>query len=197
MKIAIDIDGTIYDTEKYFRVDAELYDIDVLKRNSLANSKALWADHRYNWSEEENRDFINRLYEITDKSNLIPGAKEVIEKIQGMGMETIIITARGSVGFDNFEEMMDVVNKKLEKDNLKFDKIFWKNLDKVDTCINEKVDFIIDDSPEVCKKTSEAGINTIFLHDAGIQELTPNEHLTEVSNWGEVYRIISDVSRKM
>ena len=192
MKVAIDIDGTIYDTEKYFRVQAELFDIDVLQKNSLINRGALWANNRDSWNEDENKEFMGTLQDITRKSNLIPGSKEVINKFQNMGIETIVVTARGSVGFDNFEEMMKDIEDKLDHDNLHFDKIFWKNLDKVDTCLRENVDFLIDDSPEVCKRTSSAGVNTIYLRDAGIEKIEPNEHLFEAANWGEIYRIVSN-----
>ena len=71
MKVAIDIDGTIYDTEKYFRVQAELFDIDVLQKNSLINRGALWANNRYSWNEDENKEFMGTLQDITRKSNLI------------------------------------------------------------------------------------------------------------------------------
>ncbi len=192
MKIAIDIDGTIYDTERGFRAEAEIFDIDELNGDNLIDSRALWVENRYNWTKEENEKFNKKLYEITEEASLMPGAKKVIKKLQEKGVETIIVTARGSAGFDNFEEMMQQVKDKLDADDLHFSKMFFKNLDKVETCINEKVDFIIDDSPDVCKRTSENGIHTIFLRDAGIEKIELNEYVTVAHNWGEVYRIITN-----
>lgn len=55
---------------------------------------------------------------------------------------------------------------------------------------------MIDDSPEVCKETSEAGIKTIFLRDSGVYGIEPNDYLYEVNNWGEIYRIILDYLNK-
>ena len=53
MKIGIDIDGVILDSEKEFRIKAELYDVIKLKRNSIVNNKELKFQERYNWSEKE------------------------------------------------------------------------------------------------------------------------------------------------
>ena len=82
MKIAIDIDGTIYDTERNFRVQAELYDMEVVHGKGMKDSLAIWAEDRYDWSDEQNEDFLSRFATITVESNLIPGAKEIIEKLQ-------------------------------------------------------------------------------------------------------------------
>lgn len=196
MKIAIDIDGTIYDTEKNFRVQAELYDIEVVHGKGMKDNLAMWAEDRYDWTEEQNIEFLNKFAEITRQSNLIPGAKEIIQKIQNEGVKTIILTARGSkVGKDN-EEMIETAMRKFEKDNLNFDKYYFRQADKTKICIEENIDYIIDDSPDVCKSTSEAGIKTIFLHDSGIKGVEPNENLFEVHNWGEVYRIIHEALQK-
>lgn len=126
MKIAIDIDGTIYDTERGFRAEAEIFDIDELNGDNLIDSRALWVENRYNWTKEENEKFNKKLYEITEEASLMPGAKKVIKKLQEKGVETIIVTARGSAGFDNFEEMMQQVKDKLDADDLHFSKIFLK-----------------------------------------------------------------------
>ncbi len=190
MKIAIDIDGTIYDTEKNFRVQGEIYDIEELNKNSVINPTAMWAQDRYNWTKEENEEYLKKFVDISKKSNLIPGAKEVIEKIQKLGIETIIVTARGHESGENNKEMIKIMEEKMKQDGLSFDKYFWGTDDKSKICKQESIDAIIDDSPIVCKQTSSAGIKTVFLHDSGIVGLEPNKNLIEVHNWGEVYREI-------
>ncbi len=49
---------------------------------------------------------------------------------------------------------------------------------------------MIDDSYDVCKKLSDNGIKSIYFRDKEMKKLEPNEYLIEVSNWGEIYRII-------
>ena len=68
MKIGIDIDGVILDSEKEFRIQAELYDVIKLKRNSIVNNKEIKAQERYKWSQEEIDGFI--------KQEFIPVSKE-------------------------------------------------------------------------------------------------------------------------
>ena len=190
MKIAVDIDGTIYDTQKYIMVLAEIYDVDELHKNSLVNPNAFWTKEKYSWNEIENENFNKKVYDISKMSNLIPGAKEVIKRLQDKGVETVIVTARGNVPGEDNEKMIEVIQEKFKKDNLKFDKYFWKQLNKVDICKEQKIDYIIDDSPIVCEETSKAGIKTIFLKHAGVTSPEKNENLIELNNWGEIYRFL-------
>ena len=193
MKIAIDIDGTIYETEKECRVEAEIYDIEELHGKGMIDKSQVWTQNRYSWSEEENARFISKFVDITKKANLLPGAKEVIKKFENMGIELIVISARGNQEYEDNEKMIESAKKKLKDDGFKFSKIIFKTPNKLQTCIKENVDFIIDDSPEVCQETINGKIRTIFLHDNEVHQVyEPNEYLYEVGNWGEAYRVIYD-----
>lgn len=190
MRIAIDIDGTIYDTQKYIMVLAEIYDAEELHKNSIVNPEAFWTNEKYNWNKEENENFNKKVYEISKMSNLIPGAKEVIQKLQEKGVKTIIVTARGNVPGEDNEKMIEVIKEKFNKDNLEFDEYCWKQLNKIEVCKQQKIDYLIDDSPIVCEETSKAGIKTIFLKHAGVKSPEKNENLIELNNWGEIYRFL-------
>ena len=54
---------------------------------------------------------------------------------------------------------------------------------------NENLDYMIDDNFDICKNLSENGIRTIYFRDKDMKKLK-NENVIEVSNWGEIYRII-------
>ena len=47
MRIGIDLDGVIFDSEKLYRIYSELYDIQDLKRNSLIDNKQVKFEKRY------------------------------------------------------------------------------------------------------------------------------------------------------
>lgn len=191
MKIAIDIDGTIYETEKEMRVEAEIYDIEELHGNGMIDKSQVWAQDRYDWTDEQNIKFISKFVEITQRANLLPGAKEIIKKFEKMGIDLIIITARGNQDYENNEQMMQVAKDKLKSDGLHFTKMIFKTPNKLQTCLDEKVDFLIDDSPNVCQETIDGKVKTIFIRDAEIKKVDrPNEYLYEVGNWGEIYRIV-------
>ena len=57
MRIGIDLDGVIFDSEKEFRVYSELYDMLDLKQNSKINNQELKFQDRFNWSKEEIEGF--------------------------------------------------------------------------------------------------------------------------------------------
>ena len=63
------------------------------------------------------------------------------------GHKLIIISSRG---YDN-AKMQKIAEEKLKKENLKFDKYYLKALDKLQICIKEKIDLMIDDSYLICK----------------------------------------------
>lgn len=93
------------------------------------------------------------------------------------------------------EEMKDIAIEKFKKESLSFNKYYWKQDDKLEIAQKEQIDFMIDDSYDVCKELSSNRIKTIYFRDKEMKKLEQNEYLKEVSNWGEIYRIIKNESR--
>lgn len=87
------------------------------------------------------------------------GAKEVIQKLKKMGHKLIIISSRGT----ETNEMIDIVIDKFKKENIKFDKYFWKEINKLKICKEENIDIMIDDSPSTCKKMADNRIKAIYF----------------------------------
>ena len=116
MKIGIDIDGVILDSEAEFRVQSELYDVIKLNKNSIIDNKEIKVQSRYSWSEEELNTYINQEFiKVSKQCNFMPGAVEVINLLKNEGHELIIITARGGI----IKEMRNVAEKRLEEKGLK------------------------------------------------------------------------------
>lgn len=194
MKIGIDIDGVILDTEKQFRNGAELYDITELKRNSLINNKALHIQQRFDWTEEEKTEFITKkLLELTKKSNVIPGAKEVIDLLKKDGHELIVISARGG-DKPVIPGMIEAAEEIMNKAEIKFDKYYWKIKNKIEICQKENIDIMIEDSLHNCQQLAEANIKTIYLRDSNMEE-SNHENIKEVYIWSEIYRHIKSISK--
>lgn len=193
MKIGIDIDGVILDYERVLRTYGDLYDFIELKKDGIVNRNEHYLRNRYNWTEEERMNFINKYFlELSKQTSLIPGAKEVIHMLQKEGNELIVISARGGT----VKEMKDVAMKKLQEEGISFDKYYWKQDDKLETAKNENIDIMIDDSYDVCKKLSENQIKMIYFRDKDMKEIKENEYVKEVSNWGEIYRYIKSIENK-
>lgn len=193
MKIGIDIDGVILDYERVLKTYGDLYDLIELKKDGIINRNEHYLRNRYDWTDEERMNFINKYFlKLSKQTPLIPGAKDVIDMLQKEGNELIIISARGGM----IEEMKDVAMEKFEEEDISFNKYYWKQDDKLEVAQNEKLDVMIDDSYDVCRKLSSNGIKTIYFRDKEMKVLEQNENLKEVSNWGEIYRYIKEMQSK-
>lgn len=193
MKIGIDIDGVILDYERVLKTYGDLYDFIELKKDGIINRNEHYLRNRYDWTDEERMKFVNKYFlKLSKQTSLIPGAKDVIDMLQKEGNELIIISARGGM----IEEMKDVAIEKFNEEGISFNKYHWKQDDKLEVAKKEKIDVMIDDSYDVCKKLSSNGIKTIYFRDKEMKVLEQNENLKEVSNWGEIYRYIKGMQSK-
>lgn len=190
MKIGIDLDGVIFDSEKLYRVCSELYEILDLKKNTIRDRANLRFQERYSWTEAETRAFIDKYYDyIVKNTNFMPGAIEILKMLKKDGHSFIIITARGKVSNDSIETTKQIFK---ENDLEIFDKYYWAVEDKAKICKEEKIDLMIDDYNENCLKIASEGIKTIYLKDAPSYEIEDTEYIKTLYNWGEIYRYIKE-----
>ena len=123
MKIGIDLDGVVFNTEMLWFTFAELYDCIELNQNSIVNKDEARIQEKYNWSDEEIKVFFDKYAAIKD-FDIMPGAREVINLLKKDGHELIVITARGSVPSQN--ECFDIAMQKLRDEGIEFDKYYGK-----------------------------------------------------------------------
>ena len=190
MKIGIDLDGVVIDSETTFRTYEEIYDIDILKSNNLINREEPKFQSRYNWTIEQQKEFIEKYFlTISRESNLMSGFISIYNLLKQQGHEFVVVTARG--GFLN--EMKDDAIRLLEENNIKFDKYYWCVEDKLEVCKSENVDIMIDDDWRIIKRLAENGVKTLYFRDTNLMRLEENSYIKEVNNWGDVYRYIKTV----
>ena len=191
MRIGIDIDGVILNSEELFRIKGELYDLLKLHKKGVINKKGFLNSERYDWTNEELENFREKYFiEGTKEAPLMPGVKEVLELLRNDGHELIIITARGLT----VKGMKEAGEKKLDESNLKFDKYYWSIENKLDVCIKENIDVMIDDKASICKQISENKIKSLYFRNVNREILQENDYLKEVNNWGEIYRYIYNLN---
>lgn len=191
MNIGIDVDGVLLDFEERFRYKAEIFDYLEKKNNKVKDKESYIIEEKYNWSEYDWNIFANKyLINLSKDSNIIPGVKEVINLLKIDGHKLFIISARGT----EFEDMITIVSEKFEKENLKFDKYYWKTKNKLEIIQKEKIDIMIDDNPNICKRLSSDNVKTIYFRNAYGKKLEESQYLKEVKNWGEIYRYIQEIT---
>lgn len=187
MKIGIDLDGVVFDSETTFRTYEEIFDVDTLNGNNLVDREEPKFQARYNWTKEQEQEFINKYFmTVSRDSNLMSVFRAVYELLRKQGHEFVVITARGG----HVKEMKDDAIRILEENGIKFDKYYWRVEDKLEVCQKENVDIMIDDDWKIVKKLSENNVNTLYFRDTNLKRLEKNECITEVNNWGDIYRVI-------
>ncbi len=190
MRIGVDLDGVVFDTEKEFRVYSELYDMLELKQNSKRNNHALNFQERFDWSEAEVESFLKKYHnKIVTDANYIPGAEMILKRLKEDGNELIVITARGGLN----KAMIPITKERLKKEKMDiFDKYYWAVENKAEVCKAEKIDLMIDDFNRNCERIANEKIKVIYLKDAPSYDLEDDKYIKTLYNWGEIYRYIKE-----
>lgn len=191
MKIGIDLDGVVFDSEKEFRVYSELYDMIDLKQNSKMDNKELKFQDRFKWTQKETEGFLNKYHkQIIVESNYMPGVKRILNLLKQDGHSLILITARGGMNKD----MIKITEERLKQSEMDiFDKYYWATENKDEICIKENIDIMIDDFYKKCESIANKKVRTIYLKDAPSYDLEENEYIKVLYNWGEIYRYIKEI----
>lgn len=197
LKIGLDLDGVVFDSEATFRTYEEIYDIE-LGQNNLVNRSEPKLKKRYNWTKEQQDKFNKYFLEVSQSSTLMAGFKKVYSLLRKMDIEFIVITARGlDSNGDILQSMEDDAKRILDENGIVFDKYYWKQSDKLDVCQKENIDIMIDDDYKIVDCISKNGIRTLYFRDTNLKKLDENEYVKEVNNWGDVYRIIYNTINKI
>lgn len=186
MRIAIDLDGVVFNSEMYFMAIAEIYDAMILGKNSIVKPDEPRVQKKYGWTESELDGYIKN-YANSDEFDIMPCAKLVIDAL-GKDNETYIISARGQFNKNEIE----IAEKKLAEAGIAFDHYIFGHLDKTEIVTENKIDIMIDDRYDVCEALAQKGVFCLYFRMAGRRKLENSEYIVEVNNWGEVYRILRD-----
>ena len=117
---------------------------------------------------------------------LKPNAKKTIDKLKEEGHKIVIITARDKTIYD---DPFGFTAKQLEKLGIKYDKLVC-SFDKRQTCIDEKIEFFVDDCIENLNKV-EHSVGKVLLFNSKTN-MGEENHFTRVNSWEEIYQYISN-----
>lgn len=72
-KIALDLDGVVFDSENLYRVYTEIYDVEKNKRDTVIDNTQRIFQKRYDWSKEEVDTFYreNARLKIMNQTNTL------------------------------------------------------------------------------------------------------------------------------
>ena len=181
-KIALDLDGVVFDSENLYRVYAEIYDTDNHQKDTIIDNTQRKFQKRYNWPEEEFKLFYeNNAENVLMNANLMTGAEIVLNKIKDK-FELIVVTARS-------DSETIIAKEKLKNIGLENIKIFNNEHLKINKLIEEKVDYIIDDDESICINASNNDICALYFKNSAANKIE-KENVINVNNWGEIYKFL-------
>ena len=192
MNIGIDIDGVLLDLERFsidygtkFCIEENL-DIKI-------NIQEYWEGLKFNWTEEQENKFWNK-YIIKYFKQYQPRefASEIIKKLKKEGNKIYIITARNEEGLpqEEYGKSQEITKTWLNENNIEYDKlIFAPDSEKLEQCLKNNVEIMIEDSPTNIKNISEK--IPVIKYNCSYNENILGKNIITTYSWYQIYDIIN------
>ena len=190
MRIGIDIDGVLTDIEQW-QLDCGGKFFSKLNK-SVVNKDGYEITEIFNVSDELDSQFWNEyLYEYVTKEPSRKYASEVIKKLKDSGNEIYIITARYLTdrNTEDGQRMKQIVIDWLKQQNIIYDEIIFAPEDKLQICLENNIDVMIEDKVANIEKISTR-LPVICFH-AGYNKHCKNDNIYRVYTWYDIYNLIN------
>ncbi len=195
MNIGIDIDGVLTDLENYIGTVGKEYTI----RNGLGFDDTMNINTTYGFlRKEDSHQFWNTHWEnYATTIKVRKDASNIIKKLKMNGNKIIIITARTydsqiiKDGKKRQKNMEKLIMKWLDKNDIKYDKIVFSNLNKLKDCLDNKIDIMIEDSISNIEQLKDN--IKMLCFNAKYNSFYINSQVDRVYSWNDVYNIISKI----
>jgi hypothetical protein len=152
MKIGLDMDNTICSTSEKVTEYEEIF----IKDNNI-DSYTLWHNNYY--TNSFLNEYLEKIYtEVEPKPNAIT----CISKLKEQGHKIYIITARSN---NYVKDMYKLINNYFKEYNIKIDGIFINSKDKVDVCIDNNINIMVDDNFHNYDMLTSNNIETILYDE--------------------------------
>ena len=190
VRIGIDLDGVVFNSENYIASFIELTYMDKIVDGEL-NFKSSSTKKRYNIPDADFDTILKVYEESVSKSPLMPFVKEAFGYLKSQGHELYIITARGRIS----KKHISLTKMRLIKERIKADGYCFSQTDKASTCKMLGIDIMIDDDYNVVESVAKSGIKCFqFISDRML--LVKNKNVEPVYNWGEICRKIKIIEKR-
>ena len=196
MKIGIDIDGVLIDIDKF-----------ILEYGSKLCIEEKWPlkirignyeeIETFGWTREQAEKFWNTyVVEYVKKEHPRIFAQEVIAKLKREGHHICIITARDESGMpkEHYGKMQEYTKQWLDTNQIFYDTLIFAADDKkLEQCLENKIDMMIEDSPKNIQ-TISSQIPVIKFYCNYNKNINAENIITAYS-WYHIYQIIKEKSK--
>ena len=195
MNIGIDIDGVLTDLERETIDFGTKMCIEENWPITIDLSK-YWEVEAFGWTSEQADKFWNKyLVEYVTQSPARRFAKEIISKLREEGNNIYIITARDENGMppEYYGKMQQLTREWIERYEIEYDKlIFAKDSEKLEKCLENNVDIMIEDSPRNIRNISSKV--KVIKFDCQYNKDVIGSNIINAYSWYHIYRIIKENS---
>ncbi len=193
MKIGVDVDGVLTNIEKYQLEKGSIFFDKYNKK--IVDPKGYETTTIFDVSSELDDLFWNEYYrDYCTNSCCREYANDVINKLKNEGNEIIIITARSTwIPTDNSmsrEEARNIIINWLKQNDICYDKIIISEEDKLDICLNNNIDIMIEDKVDNINKISTK--IPVICFNAGYNEKCKGENIYRAYSWYDIYHILKN-----
>ena len=187
MVIGIDVDDTICSTNERIIVEADKYDKEVLGGTGIKDIEAYEFSEMMGWPDGmKGKFFADRLEYIMDNAEIKEDAKEIINRLHDEGCKILFISFRKDKYIKNPYKL---TKDWLDREGIKYDKIFVNTGTKEDECKKNHVNLFIDDKESHCEDVSREGIDVLLFTNQYNHDET---RFKRVDNWKEIYDYIKE-----
>jgi len=188
MRIGVDIDDTIVDTTKRI-IEYSIEHLGLKDEEEILEQVKLVLQSDF--QDSESIEFIQAHFRNIAESALVKeNAIDVLSRLKERH-EIYIITARSN----DLIESVDLTIDYLKDYNIPHDKLITRAFDKVDDCIEHKIDLMIDDKLSTIETVRAAGINTLlFTSDLNKDMETTSPR---VKDWLEVENYVLELEKTL
>ena len=195
MRVGIDIDGVLTDVESYqLDFGSKFY---LYKYNkTVINYKGYDTTSIFDATVKQDNEFWFENIREYVKEPARKYSGEVIQKLKDEGNEIYIITARSNnLSYTDMttEEMRNIVREWLSEYGIHYDKLIFSPEDKVDICLSNNVDLMIEDKPENIMNISK--YIPVICYNSGYNEHCYGDNITRCYSWYDIYTKIGNKNK--
>ena len=193
MKIGIDIDGVLTDIEQcQLDIGSKFFFEKYNKKIENANEYEL--KEIFDVDEKLDDEFWKEyLYDYAENEPARKYTDEVTKKLKEDGNEIYIITARYLTDKDdeNGNRMRSAVINWLRKYNIYYDKIIFSPEEKLDICMTNNIDLMIEDKVDNINKISK--YIPVICFDARYNQECKGKNIYRCYSWYDIYAKIKNM----
>lgn len=196
MRIGINVDGVLTDIERWQLDYGSKYFLSNHDR-TIANHKGYEAMDVFNVEEANEADFWNKYLKLyVTKEPARPFAAEIIRKLKKENNDIFIITARKYTTEDSSDgkKMRKILLRWLKRNGIIYDKIIFTNEDKLDACIANDIDVMIEDKTDNIYNISKK-LPVLCFH-ANYNEGCTGPNITRCYSWYDAYVKLKKMASK-